>query len=221
MALDSESFTCHFVFLFTKRWSCYTHGCPNLPIKNKPPRKHPESGLPWWSRGEDATFPLQGLLVTSVVRELRSLVEKMSKNRFFDCLSVTFKITRDLELGGFFFFPFKILDITRTTVLLSHLPEKKLNQWVNDTLQIGWIKECLGRERWKCFADIPFQSTLRGTGQIVLLVTRRTEPTVGKEEVINFVLMSSSLQRSKGLSKVLSGNHLSSWNHTLNFTLRK
>ena len=33
--------------------------------------------------------------------------------------------------------------------------------------------------------------------------------------------MSSSLQRSRGLSKVLSGNHLTLGNNTLNFTLRK
>ena len=116
---------------------------------------------------------------------------------------------------------FKILEITRTAVLLSPLPEKQLSQWASDTLQMGWIKGCLQRERWKCVADISFQSTLRGTAQIILLVIRSTEPALGQEEVINFVLMSSSLQRSKGLSKVLSGNHLSSWNHTLNFTLRK
>ena len=54
---------------------------------------------------------------------------------------------------------------------------------------------------------LPFESILSGSAQIMLLVTRRTEPTVGQEEVINFVLMSSSLQRSKSLSKVLLGNH--------------
>ena len=119
-----------------------------------------------------------------------------------------------------FAFSFKILEITRTTVLLSLLPEKQLSQWVNDTLQVGWIKGCLQRERWKCVADIPFETTLRGTGQIMLLVMR-TEPALGHKGVINFVLMSSSLQRSRRLSKVLSGNHLTSWNHTLSFTLRK
>ena len=85
---------------------------------------------------------------------------------------------------------FKILEITRTAVLLSPLPEKQLSQWASDTLQMGWIKGCLQRERWKCVADISFQSTLRGTAQIMSLFTRRTEFAL-EQEVINFVPMSS------------------------------
>ena len=71
------------VFLVTKKWSCYSHGCPSFLIKNKTLRNQSESGLPWWSRGKDATLPLQGLLILSLVRDLRSLVEKSDKELIF------------------------------------------------------------------------------------------------------------------------------------------
>ena len=106
-----------------------SHVCPGCPVIKTPP------------------FYCKGA-VNILVRELRSLVMKRIERT--DCLTawVTLKVTRCLELGNLFF-SFNILEITRTILLFSHLSEKQLSLWENDTLQIRQVKGCLEKERWK------------------------------------------------------------------------
>ena len=37
-----STFTGHLVFLFPKKYPCYTYGCQNVPIKKQTPMKHPD-----------------------------------------------------------------------------------------------------------------------------------------------------------------------------------
>ena len=99
-------------------------------------------------------------------------------------VSGTLITTRHIELGDWVF-SFKILENTTTTVLLSCLPTKQLSGWVNEISQIRWIKGvCRGGDGSGLLTCLLHRS-LRGTEQILILVIRRTEPTVWQEEAMN------------------------------------
>ena len=103
-----------------------------------------------------------------------------------DSLSVsgTLITTRHIELGDWVFFLQNSWKYDNC-FLLSCLPKKRLSGWVNEISQIRWIKGvCRGGDGSGLLTCLLHRS-LRGTEQILILVIRRTGPTVWQEEAMN------------------------------------
>ena len=141
--------------------------------------------------------------------------------RDYLAISLTFIITRHIELGNLLFLFFNILEIIRTTVLLSCLPKKHLSQWVNKISQICWVKSVWKRRGGKGLQTWLLHRRLWGIWMGHPLSCKEDEPAMGKERVINALCwLPPHLTERGGLSKALLKNHLSMWKHTLQFTFR-
>lgn len=115
--------------------------------------------------------------------------------------------------------------MTRTTVMLSCLPEKQWSQWVNGILQIRRVKGCLEEEWWKWIPDMPSLAELKGHLTRSPVGYRRDRSpitfSIRRKWWTWFVLMCSTTQSNWRLFRGLLENHLIMLKHTLNFTFRK